>query len=1160
MRRLISLTIFLGCTLCGFYLIAQPSSKIDSLRNALEQFEEQDYDYAITLLRLSNAVESQNPKQSTTLAEEAVVVGKKIGDQRFTAQALNIQGACYLGEDRYAEAVQSFSEAISILLDDKNGILIGNCYNNIALTYKHLGDYVKSLEYHVKAELEYDSVDFQVGMARTSNNLGSLYKIQGDLKQAEDAYEKALRLHKQLGNPSGIGTTQLNLGLLYTETQNYAEAEIFLDSALAYCRRHNAKTTEVGTLMGLGDLYLERAENRPDSEISRINLYARAEQYLLPTLTGAKELSMPDTEADVLRKLARLEANRGNFNLSKQFARQVKLLADSINTPNNQSNAEEILSYVYEKAGQWQLALNHYQQYKVWQDSIFNEQTASLYQSQQVQLEVARKDRELASQANELASLSDQVALENRWKWTLGVASVLLLMAGVLYYQKFRTRKVYSEQLEFRNKLITKQKEEIEVSKKQLETTDDTINYFASSLYGKNTVDEILWDVAKNCISRLGLEDCVIYLLDEKRSVLVQKAAYGSKNPKDFTIHDPIEIPVGQGIVGTVAQTGKAEIVDDTAQDVRYITDDDTRLSELAVPIKHQEKVIGVIDSEHPQKNFYSDYHLKALRTITAICASKIAQAQADERTHKAEEARREAEQIKAMDLMKSRFFANISHEFRTPLQLILGPLRTHQDEQVPIQELGMMQRNAHRLLRLVNQLMDLSKLEVGELQLEYQQADIFEFLRAITDSFVSLAEEKQVTFQVDIPIRSHPLQFDPDKLEKIAYNLLSNAIKFTPPQGKVSIYAAVESPSQLRLSVSDTGLGIPPELQDKIFDRFYQVDGSNTRAFEGTGIGLSLIKELVDLHHGTISLDSADQQGTTFVVVLPLKAAEGDWLEELAIPKAANIELADREEDTSFLNTANSEELPQLLLVEDTPDLRRYIQNHLSGQYQIQEAIHGREGWEMATEQIPDIIITDVMMPEMDGVELTHRLKGDQRTSHIPIVMLTARDDTATKRASFQIGADQYLTKPFDVAELNDRLQSLLKQRRHLQEKYSREVTLRPQNVTVNNHDAAFLERCLRLVEDNLSDTEFGVEHMQREIGMSRMQLHRKLKALTNQSATEFIRGIRLQKAAQMLEQNGGQVAEVAYDVGFNHLSYFAKSFKEKFGLSPSDYAKSRQ
>ncbi len=1157
MRQLTSYTfcliLVLGC------VPASAQDRVDSLRHALDKFEEKDTAYVMTLVRLADQLFQRNTTAATAYAEEAVIVAQQLADKEVLAQALKIRGTCYLTEDRFAESIRSYVGAIPLFRATQNSVSLANIYNNASLAYKHLNDFVQSLAYLTEAERLFDSIGYQTGIARANNNLGSLLRLQNKPRLAEQHYQKALRTHKTMDNAYGKNVARLNLGLLYAEMKQFGQSRTFLDSALAYFTLNNLATQRVTTLIGLGELVLEEL-NDGEGQYNTLVAYAQAEEYFRTALVEAERLRMPKSKLSVLRNLAKVSASQGDTRQSIRFAQQARAIADSLNTPHDKSRAEETLSYVFQRAGQWEQALAHYQQYKSWEDSVYNQRTAALYQSQQVQREVAQKDREIKTQTTQLAALSERITLENRWKWTLGAASVLLLVAGVLYYQKYRFRKRYAEQLEVRNELITNQKKEIEATKQQLVATDDTINYFATSLFGKNTVDEILWDVAKNCIARLGLEDCVIYLVDEERQVLVQKAAYGPKNPKDFTIHEPIEIPVGQGIVGAVAQTGETLVIGDTSQDQRYIVDDNTRQSELAVPIKHRGKVIGVIDSEHSEKNFYSDYHLKALKTITAICASKIAQALADEEAKKAEEARREAEHIKAMDLMKSRFFANVSHEFRTPLHLILGPLRAHQDEQIPEQELGMMQRNADRLLRLVNQLMDLSKLEVGGLPLEYQQADIFAFLRSIADNFLPMAEEKQITYQVDIPIRSHPLRFDADKLEKIAYNLLSNAIKFTPPEGKVSLYAAVESPSQLRLSVSDTGLGIPPELQNKVFDRFYQADGSNTRAFEGTGIGLSLVKELVDLHHGSITLDSANQQGTTFVVVLPLKAAEGDHLETLAVPKLPSLELAEPEKNSSVPDVSGLAELPQLLLVEDTPDLRRYIQNHLSGQYQIREAVHGKEGWEMATEQIPDIIITDVMMPEMDGVELTHRLKNDERTSHIPIVMLTARDDTATKRAGFQTGADQYLTKPFDVSELHDRLQSLLKQRNKLREKYGREVTLRPSDITVNDHDAIFLEKCFRTVEDHLGDAAFSVEQMQRAIGMSRMQLHRKLKALTDQSTTEFIRGIRLQQAARMLEQNGVQVTEVAYDVGFNHLSYFAKSFKEKFGQSPSEYARSRQ
>ena len=1122
-------------------------NKADSLRSELERLEEQSYDYGITLLRLSNAIASQQPKMGTSYAEEAVAIGKSIEHTWLTSLALKIQGVSYLAEDRYGEAMQSFSEAVAVLNNDqdeeKNPTHLGNCYNNMALVYKHLGDYPSSLAYHAKAEKEYIKAGYETGIARTNNNLGNLYKLQGELPLAEAAFKKALTIHNRLNNHKSKVITQMNLGYLYRELKDYHQAQRYLDSALVYCNQYNDLARKVGVLIGFGKLSLAQIEDGTEKEPQLSSSYTVAEEYFLSAITYAEELSMPDSKAEAMTFLARLEANRGNIEKSKAIAQQAKEFADATNTFGGQSNAEEILAYVYEKAGEWQVALKHYQRYKAWQDSIYNEQKAALYKSQQVQMEVAGKDREIANQTNQVALLNERVALETRLKWTLGAASFLLMLAGLLYYQKYQTRKKYAQR--------------IETSSRQLEEVDATVNYFADSLFGKNAVDEILWDVAKNCISRLGLEDCVIYLLDSDRNVLIQKAAYGPKNPKDFTIQDPIEIPFGSGIVGTVAQTGQPEVIQDTTRDERYIVDDEVRLSELAVPIKHQGKVIGVIDSEHQEKDFFTEYHLRALQTISALCGTKIAQALADKEVQKAEAVRKEAKELKAMDLMKSRFFANISHEFRTPLHLIIGTLHDN-DEGISTSKRDMMQRNAQRLLRLVNQLMDLSKLEVGQMHIEYQSADIFAFLQEVATAFVPLAEQKEISYQVDIPPRPYPVRFDADKLEKIVYNLLSNAIKFTPDQGRVSLHAGIESPCQLRLSVSDTGLGIPQKLQSKIFDRFYQADDSDTRAFEGTGIGLALVKELVDLHGGTIRVDSQVHQGATFVVLLPLQPVEEEPLVTPIVNLLQGLPTMDTEkwvEPENEVSGSESELKPLLLVVEDNEDLRRYLYDHLREEFNCQFATNGKEGLVMATEQVHDLIVTDIMMPEMDGVELTKRLKADERTSHIPILMLTARDDTPTKRAGFQEGADQYLIKPFEIDELFDRLQGLLKQRNRIREKYLREVKLGPSEVTITDRDGAFIERCIQAIEEQISNPAYSVDQLQREVGMSDTQLNRKMKALVNLSPVKFIRDIRLQRAAQLLKKNSGQVAEVAYEVGFNHLSYFAKSFKEKFGMTPSEY-----
>lgn len=752
----------------------------------------------------------------------------------------------------------------------------------------------------------------------------------------------------------------------------------------------------------------------------------------------------------------------------------------------------------------------------------------------------------------------------NVWKWILGIGAVSVL-AAIWYYQKFRARKMYIQELANQNQLITKQINEIERINERLQKevamrieTTETINYFATSLFGKNTVHEILWDVAKNCISRLGLVDCVIYLLDEDRGVLVQKAAYGKKNPEEFKIYVPIEIPLGIGIVGAVAQTGIPEIIEDASLDPRYIVDDQARLSEVAVPLIVKNKVIGVIDSEHPDRNFFTRYHQDALITIASICASKISQAQADEKANKAREAQLEAEQIKQIDQLKSQFFANISHEFRTPLHLILAPLQKKHGV-ITEEEKGLMTRNAKRLLRLVNQLLDLTKMEVGLARPELRNLDVYRFVKDIAYSFSPLVETKELTYRVLIPEREVIVSIDPDKLEKIVYNLLSNAFKFTPKGGTITIQMVVTSNNILSLEVSDNGIGIPDNVQSKIFKRFYQVDSSRTRAYEGSGLGLALAKELVDLLGGTISVESKEGKGSVFKINLPAGTAfkEGHVIQESLPRELSGFEsyYAEYARGNSHESTFGDDNFPVVLLVEDNDDLRQYMKRELANQFAIVEAADGAEGLALAQKKIPDLIVTDVMMPVMDGVALIKNLKEDERTSHIPTILLTARDDGETKIAGFETGAEQYVVKPFEINELIARVKSLLARNERLRKKFSREFVIHPSDIPLGNKDMAFLNKLVQVIEKNIDNESFTVEHLQNNIGMSRMQLHRKLKALTNQSASDFIRSIRLKRAAQILKQPGMQVAEAAYLSGFNHMSYFAKCFKEQFGVLPSEY-----
>jgi signal transduction histidine kinase/ligand-binding sensor domain-containing protein/DNA-binding response OmpR family regulator len=554
------------------------------------------------------------------------------------------------------------------------------------------------------------------------------------------------------------------------------------------------------------------------------------------------------------------------------------------------------------------------------------------------------------------------------------------------------------------------------------------------------------------------------------------------------------------------------------------------------------------------------------------------------------------AEKLEELDRVKSHFFANISHEFRTPLTLILGPLEKliAEARQIDLkQQYQIMRRNAQHLLNLINQLLDVSKLESGSMTLRASCQDIVSLLRRIVNSFISLAERKQITLAFKPAEETILAYVDQDKLEKIVNNLLSNAFKFTPERGKVEVAVKKISDLGLRIaglgmnqsseirnpkseiaskgrelveiSIKDTGIGITADRIDKVFDRFYQVDTSQTRSYGGTGIGLALAKELVELHHGEIFVASEKGMGTTFIVRLPLGKAllapeeivETPSLEsEPEEPSAEWEEIIASETRTEAQRPQRVKSAPILLIVEDNQDMRAYLCSLLSLASRVIESLDGQDGLEKALRVIPDLIISDVMMPRMDGFALCARLKTDERTSHIPVILLTARASAESKIAGLETGADDYIAKPFAARELQARVKNLIEQRRKLRERFRKEAALQPHVMAVTSTDEKFLQKALAVVEARMSDEDFSVEIFGREVGMSRVQLHRKLRALTDHSASEFIRTLRLHRAAQLLVQHGGNVTEVAYEVGFNNLSYFAKCFHQQFGVSPSAYA----
>nr|WP_299341185.1 ATP-binding protein [Allomuricauda sp.] len=534
----------------------------------------------------------------------------------------------------------------------------------------------------------------------------------------------------------------------------------------------------------------------------------------------------------------------------------------------------------------------------------------------------------------------------------------------------------------------------------------------------------------------------------------------------------------------------------------------------------------------------------------------KLIVAKTAEVSQQADQLRVQTEQLKELDQAKSRFFANISHEFRTPLTLIQGPiehLEQNPDERLDQEEVKMIRRNTSKVLMLVNQLLDLSRIDQGKLHLRPTEGDVFKCLRTAAASFNSHAAQRNMDYRVEVPDETFWTAFDRDKLEKVAYNLLSNAFKFSEDGETVRFEVSYEE-GELKIQASDSGKGIPEDKLPFIFDRFYQVDNSSTKDREGSGIGLSLSKDLVELMDGTITVSSEEGKGTYFTVQIPL--------EQIMVPKT-KIDIIQAKAPNKSVPVkpfefpkADVRGLPHILIIEDNEDMRQHIKKQLHNGYQLLEAKDGERGIKMATSKMPDLIITDLMMPKMDGMEVCRRLKLDINTSHIPIIMLTARAGEANKIQGLETGADDYLTKPFSTKELLARAKNLIDQRQRLREHYQKsEHTLEPEKISTTSMDRKFLERLLDLLEKNHADSNFGVTQMQRELAMSKTQLNRKLRALTQESPRDLLRNFRLKRAAQLLAQKSDTVTQIAYQVGFTNLSYFAKCFKELYGVSPSSY-----
>jgi len=578
---------------------------------------------------------------------------------------------------------------------------------------------------------------------------------------------------------------------------------------------------------------------------------------------------------------------------------------------------------------------------------------------------------------------------------------------------------------------------------------------------------------------------------------------------------------------------------------------------------------------------------------------NKILVAQQQELTSRNQKIIDSTERIRVMtkkihesDMMKMRFFTNISHEIRTPLTLIIGPLdqllmqfKNLKDHAKTMESLITMRRNAERILRLFDQIITFRKAESGALKLHTRQGNISAFFRDLTGSFHELAARKNVHLGFSSEPDDINVFFDQEKLEKVISNLLANAIKFTEPNGEVFLNVkTIHVPSHqagvngnltgnlLEILVRDTGIGIPEKDIDNIFDRFYQVgDKGAMSPSDGVGIGLSLVRSLIEIHKGTISVESVVGKGTTFRILLPLEGfqqddaiitGQGKVIEDIYNPgtihqhlilEKVSVSQADEEKEVVPCKKGSRK---TLLVIEDNIELRNYLVNWLQTEFEVMDAENGQQGLEIALDEMPDLVISDVIMPVMDGFEFLKKLKANIEISHIPVILLTAKVNIEDRITGLNLSADAYIDKPFHLQHLSATIHSLLENRKFVQRKYRDLLNMDPTDQEIVSPDEVFLKKTKEVIEKNIANPDFNVNQLSVEVGVSRAGIYRKLKALTNLSVNILIRNMRIKRAAQILSQNKLYVNEVAFMVGFNDVQYFRKCFRKMYHMTPSEYA----
>ncbi len=967
-------------------------------------------------------------------------------------------------------------------------------------------------------------------LADVLNNFGSAYRDTNDTEKSLDHFFQSLEVYKEVGDKPGQIAALNNIGIIHMENGELSQALSDYEQALILLQETGNKSNQAALLQNMGLIY-----NRQNKLKECISQYEKALQIRL-------ELGQMGSASTVLSLLGSTLSRHGNFIRAQEcYQRSLKI-------------AEEL--------GDMELKSRTLKSLGVLHNSLKEYDKALAYLRECLQLRKETKDRR--GQASVLNSIGRNLMFQGAYEQALHNLHASLSLRRKVGPEQSEPYPLYNigstfEKLGHLDSAYFYLQEAMRLSTKHKSKYLQTLCL--------TDLGRVYWRRGQTQKAVNSLESA--YSLTSANVLHVEKADITSllykinkeegnykKALQYLEKHDAL-----QDSLFNVENTREL-----TRQEAAYEFEKEKQ--QLAY---EKEKELLVVDSELRRQRSLQIATVMALVIalvfiLVIMRYSRLKQRSNAELQRLNSEILQQKERLEELDKVKSRFFTNISHEFRTPLTVIGGMVdQIGKSPQKWLERgLKMIKHNNANLLNLVNQILDLRKLETGGLQLNMIQGNIVFYLQYITDSFHSLAENKNIKIHFSECDQEIMMDYDKEKILRVVSNLLSNAIKFTPEGGDIyfSIGRQVkDNTPMLHLQIRDTGIGIAREKLPYIFDRFYQIDSSDTRKGEGTGIGLALVNELVKLMEGECQVESEVDKGATFTILLPIRQNASPSAE----PNGAAMEdmifaISEHEVISEALASTNSEvtDRAKLLVIEDNLNVIQYIESILENDYELLVATDGQEGINMAIEQIPHLIISDVMMPLKDGFEVCETLKKDVRTSHIPIVMLTARADDDSRIAGLERGADAYLAKPFNQKELLVRLEKLLEIRRMLQQRYQTLGPMARSDDKIVQQEDSFISRVKKITETHLNDSNFGIPELCQEIGMSRSQLHLKIKALTNRSTTHFIRLIRLHRAKELLQTSGLNITQVAYEVGFNDPSYFSRTFTEEFNLSPRKFVKS--